>query len=166
MPGLHKVLNMSEKFLHILDYTWICRNVPCYAGILVNMPKSACVDFVSHDLILIPCLLEHMVIYFSKIYSLKEHETVFLKRQNLIFFFVVAGCIWYIFCLRLNIFTRFQIWFYPWWLMELDCESCYTKFQYSIDIWSTLFCVLNGFDLKLKILNIDWYQDYLSGYLN
>ena len=41
MSGLHKVLDMSERFLHILDYTLICHNVPDYAGILVNMPKSA-----------------------------------------------------------------------------------------------------------------------------
>ena len=37
-------------------------------------------------------------------YSLKEHEDVSLKRQNLVFP-VVPECIWFVFCLWLNIFT-------------------------------------------------------------
>ena len=44
------------------------------------------------------------VTYFNEFYSLKEHEAVFLKRQKLIFS-VVAGCIWFAFCFRLNTFT-------------------------------------------------------------
>ena len=36
--------------------------------------------------------------------SLKEHEVVFLKRQNLIFS-IAAGTILFVFCFRLNIFT-------------------------------------------------------------
>ena len=36
---------------------------------------------------------------------LKEHEVVFLIRQNSIFYGVV-GSIWFVFCFRLNIFTN------------------------------------------------------------
>ena len=41
---------------------------------------------------------------FSEVYSLKEHEAVFLKRKKLIFS-VVAGSIWSVFCSELHIFT-------------------------------------------------------------
>ena len=27
MPGLHRVLNMPEKFLNISEYAWICQNM-------------------------------------------------------------------------------------------------------------------------------------------
>ena len=37
-------------------------------------------------------------------YILKEHEDVFLKRQNL-FFSLAAESISFVFCFRLNIFT-------------------------------------------------------------
>ena len=36
-------------------------------------------------------------------YNLKEHEAVFLKRQNL-FLFIVGGSSWFVFYFRLNIF--------------------------------------------------------------
>ena len=39
--------------------------------------------FALHVPIVIPCLLESAVTYF-KVYCLKEHEAVFLKKQNLI----------------------------------------------------------------------------------
>ena len=88
----------------MLDYAWICLNMPKYVGICVNMSKYAWVAFVIHVPILIPCLLERVVTYFNEIYSLKENEVVFLNRQYFIFS-VVAGNIWFIFCFRLNIFT-------------------------------------------------------------
>ena len=37
-------------------------------------------------------------------HSLKEHEAVFLKRQNLIFS-IAAGSILFVFCLKLIVFT-------------------------------------------------------------
>ena len=69
-------LNMSE-------YTWICQNMCEYAYICLN-------GFCLLVLIVILCLLECMVAYFNKVHHLKEHEVVFLKRQNLIFS-IVAG---------------------------------------------------------------------------
>ena len=44
--------------------------------------------FVLHVPIVTPCLVECVVTYFNEVYNLKEHEAVFLKRQNLI---LVAG---------------------------------------------------------------------------
>ena len=41
----------------------------------------------------------------SRGYSLKEHEAVFLKRQNLIFS-ITAVSILFVFCFRLNILTN------------------------------------------------------------
>ena len=41
----------------------------------------------------IPCLLEYVDTYFNKVYSLKEHEAIFLKRQNLVYS-IVAGSIY------------------------------------------------------------------------
>ena len=42
--------------------------------------------------IVISFLLECMVTYFNEVWNLKEHEAVFLKRQNLIFI-IVGGSI-------------------------------------------------------------------------
>ena len=75
-------------------YAWICRDMLEYARMCVNMPKSAWMAFVLHVPIAIPCLLEYRFTYFTEVYSLKEHETVFLKRQNLDFS-IVAGSIWF-----------------------------------------------------------------------
>ena len=74
------------------DYVWICLSMPEYPGILVNIPKSGWMSFVSHVFIVIPCPLECLVTYFNEYFSLKRHEDVFLKRQNL-FFYTVAGSI-------------------------------------------------------------------------
>ena len=41
--------------------------------------------FVLHVPIVIVCLVECVVTFFSEVYSLKEHEAVFLKKQHLIF---------------------------------------------------------------------------------
>ena len=57
------------------------------------MPISAWMTFVLHVPTVILCLLEHEGNYFNEVYSLKENETVFLKRQNLIFP-IVNGNIW------------------------------------------------------------------------
>ena len=57
-PGLHRVLNMS-KFTRMA--------------------------FVLHVTNVTPCLLERVITYFNKVYSLKEHVAIFVKGQNLIF---------------------------------------------------------------------------------
>ena len=49
--------------------------------------------FILHILIVISCELEYLFTYFNEVYSLKEHGAVFLKRQNLIFFSIVAESI-------------------------------------------------------------------------
>ena len=74
----------------MFDCAWIYRNMLDYVRVSVNMPKSAWIAFVDVS-ILIACLLEHT--YFNEVYSLKEQEPVFLKRQNLVFSLVVAGSI-------------------------------------------------------------------------
>ena len=56
-------LNIPEQILNILDYAWICLNMADYARISVKP----------------------VVTYSSEVYSLTEHEAVFLKGQKLIF---------------------------------------------------------------------------------
>ena len=70
----------------IPEYPQICLNILKYVKIGMDMPKSTCMDFALHVHIIIPCLLECMINFFNKSHSLKEHETVFLKRQNVILF--------------------------------------------------------------------------------
>ena len=60
----------------------------------LNMPKSSWIAFVLDAPIVIPHLLEYVFTYFNEVYSLKEHEAVLLKGQNLIFS-IVAGGIWF-----------------------------------------------------------------------
>ena len=81
MPGLHRVLNMPECAQIIPGYGWLC----------LNVPKSVCMAFVLHFLIII--------IY------LKEPQTVFLKSKNLIFTLQQLEVFDFAFCFRLNIFT-------------------------------------------------------------
>ena len=93
MPGLHSVQNMPEWLLNMFEYVWLCLDMSEYARICVNMSKPALMDFVFYFSIspfvlqslfylnsgyLFECLQE------TRVYSLKEHEAVFLKRQNLI----------------------------------------------------------------------------------
>ena len=89
---LPRVLNMSEFARMIPEYAWLDLNMSKYAGICVNMPKSTWIAFVWHVPIVSPWLLECVVTYFNKVFSLKEHDAVFMK-QNLIFS-IVAGSIW------------------------------------------------------------------------
>ena len=46
--------------------------------------------------------------YFKELYSLREHEAVFLKGQKCIFA-KVARNIWFVFCFRQFVQERFQI---------------------------------------------------------
>ena len=67
----------------------MCLVMPDNAGICMNIPNACLlISRCSHGKILNTC--------FNEDYSLKEHEAVFLKRQNLIFS-VVARNIWFAF---------------------------------------------------------------------
>ena len=90
---------------------WICLNNSCIclkisdcAWIYMILHKSVRSAFLLHNFIVILCLLELVVTYFNKIYSLKEHKAIFLKKQNLIFS-LVAGSICFVFCFKVTIFT-------------------------------------------------------------
>ena len=48
--------------------------MPEYTSNCVNMAKSVWMNFDFHAPIVKPCLLECVITYFNKIYSLKEHE--------------------------------------------------------------------------------------------
>ena len=95
-----------------LSNFWMCLNMPKYALMCPNPPEWLLYYFP----IVIPCLLERVLTYFN-IYTLtrscsqRDYEAIFLKRQNMIFS-IVAGSIWFAFCFRLNIFTRFHITFF------------------------------------------------------
>ena len=56
-----------------------------YVKIGMDVPKSTCMDFALHVHIVIPCLLECMINFFNKSHSLKEHETVFLTENVILF---------------------------------------------------------------------------------
>ena len=93
MPGLHRVQTMPESFLNIPDYVWMSEYawIYDYTGICLNMPKSAWMAFVLH-FSTSSFVLQFLFYFFEWLqetrgYNLKEHEVVFLKRQNLIFFY-------------------------------------------------------------------------------
>ena len=71
-------------------------------GIYMNMPKLTKIAFLLHVSVVMLGLPEGVVIYFYKVYSMKEHGAVFLKRE---IFSVVAGNIRFIFCFKGDIFT-------------------------------------------------------------
>ena len=81
------------------EYEWLCLNIPKYAGVYVNMRKAARMAFALHSVFVIPCLLWTRNYLFQQFhetrsYSLKEHEAIFLKRQDLIFT-IIARSIWF-----------------------------------------------------------------------
>ena len=77
---------------------WICVDMSEYAGICVNMPKSARIVFVLYFPIAIPCLLEGVVTYFN----------VFTKLEVLVWMkmrlFSWRDTIWFSSC-------KYFIWF-------------------------------------------------------
>ena len=77
---LPRVLNMSEYARMIHEHAWLDLNMSKYAGICVNMPTSTWIAFVWHVPIVSPWLLECVVTYFNKVFSLKEHDAVFMKQ--------------------------------------------------------------------------------------
>ena len=93
-PGLHRVRN-------IYQYAQI---IPEYAGIwwiFLNLSEWLCFAFSRST----PFLFERVVTYFkTRRYSLKEHEAAFWRDKFDLF--VEAGSICFVFCFRLNSFTR------------------------------------------------------------
>ena len=87
--------------------------MPEYAGICMDMPKSAWLTFVWHFPIS-PFVLQFFstlasgylfeLLQETRGNSLEEHEAVFFKRQSLIFS-VAAESTSSVFCLRLNFFA-------------------------------------------------------------
>ena len=80
---------------------WICLDMSEYAGIWVNMPKSAWIAFVLYFPIVIPCLLEGMVTYFNVFTKL---EVLVWMKMRLKFDLVVVSVL-FGFYFRLNIST-------------------------------------------------------------
>ena len=78
-----------------------------YYEIYVNISKSAWMAFVLDlSIVIFKSAWMVFVLQFPIVIPyLKEHEVVFLIRQNSIFYGVV-GSIWFVFCFRLNIFTN------------------------------------------------------------
>ena len=96
MLGLHRVLNMPEYTLNsssvpliiteYVKYAWISRNMCEYALICYN---GFCSTFI-HCNSLSTWTRDYLFqpLHKTRSYSLKKHETIFLKRQNLIFWIV------------------------------------------------------------------------------
>ena len=75
-----------KLFPNMPDYAWIRLTILEFGWIFLYLPEW----------LLISCLLERVVTYFNKVYSLKEHKDDFLNRQNFIFS-MVAGSTRFIF---------------------------------------------------------------------
>ena len=94
-----------------LEYAWVFLNIPEYAKMCVNMPKSAWMTFLAFP--------------HSNSLSIWTHGYLFqslhcsLKRQSLVFF-IEPGSICFVFCYRPNSFIRFQISCYLLGAMNLD----------------------------------------------
>ena len=97
----------------ISEHAWICLNIPKYAWMCLNVPEWLLL--FPHCNPLSTWTGGYLFQYLSecKSYSLKDYQAVFVKRQNLLFS-VIAGSIWFAFCFKLNIFTRFYITFFNW----------------------------------------------------
>ena len=94
-----RVTQGSEyAWICLIMFGWICLDMPEYAGICVNMPKSAWIAFVLYFPIVIPCLLEGVVTYFN----------VFTKLEVLVWMkmrlFSWRDTIWFSSC-------KYFIWF-------------------------------------------------------
>ena len=108
--------NNSRIYVSMPDYVWIRLNKPEYAGICMDMSKSAWMVFVLHFHI---SLLVLQSLFFLSTWKLIWMSTwdlmrlvvtawrkmKLLKKENLIFL-IVAGSISFVFCFKLNIFTN------------------------------------------------------------
>ena len=106
------------RLTHGPECIWIISE---YAGICVNVPKSARIAFALHIPIVIPCLFKRVVTHFNKVSSLREHEVLIsIKCQ-------VWG--------NMRFFSwRDKIWFlYSSWKYFI-CFLCQTKYFYKQDL--------------------------------
>ena len=81
-------MNNSTISMIVSRYVWICPNMPTYAWLCLNVPERL-LFYISHFPICFTILfyLNTRLLIWTSIgyHSLKKHEAVFLKRQNLIF---------------------------------------------------------------------------------
>ena len=66
----HRVTQGSEYALIIPEYAWLWLNMPTYACICVNKPRSTWMALVLHFPLVMHCLFERMVTFFQT-----SHET-------------------------------------------------------------------------------------------
>ena len=71
LPGFWICQGYTGFWICLIMSGWICLDMSEYAGICVNMPKSAWIAFVLYIPIVIPCLLEGVVTYFNVITKLE-----------------------------------------------------------------------------------------------
>ena len=62
----------------MLDYLWICLNMPEYSSISMNIAEYVLMNFFLQGLIVTSWVLERLVTCFNKVCSLKEHEVTIL----------------------------------------------------------------------------------------
>ena len=109
------MLDLSKEVLDIQATTecqftlkCICHMIITYSQCL-NLPEWLLFYFP----IVILCLFEYVIIYFNVYTKLEvivwRNKKLFSWRDKIWFFSVKARSIWFVFCFRLNIFTRFQI---------------------------------------------------------
>ena len=65
LPGFWIRQGYGGFWICLIMSVWICLDMSEYAGICVNMPKSAWIAFVLYIPIVIPCLFEGVVTYFN-----------------------------------------------------------------------------------------------------
>ena len=151
IPWLHKVLNMSECAWIMPWYAWLCQNMREYACICLN--GFCCTCHYCNSLSTWICV----VTYCNGVEGVWTNMRLFSWRDKIWFFLLYLEVSDLLFAFRLNFFTS-KIYNF---LLSLgdkvagDCESWYTKFQYSIVIWSIMFCVSNQ-------SNLNWNWKYLS----
>ena len=97
--------------------------------------------FVLHVPIVIPCLLEGMVTYFNKVYSLKEH-----KEQNLIFS-IVSGIY------QQGIISNFDVWYKK--------LNFLTEFSSSIFIKFYKVLALNLLSKKIRLQGFFYFMLFI-----
>ena len=91
----------GSKYAYVIsEHAWICWNMHEFLYLKFS--------------VVILCLFEVVVTYFNvymltRSYSLRDYKVVLFKMQNLIFA-IVAGSIWFVFCLiKSKYFPRFKI---------------------------------------------------------
>ena len=88
--GLRICLNNSWICLIMSGYVWICLNMLKYAWIYLNLLNGFCFTFTHLFYNTLSTWTRSYLferLQETRGYSLKEHDSAFLKRQHLIFFF-------------------------------------------------------------------------------